>query len=383
VSLIFIHGIKPNYGKVIGINHTETINLELNKVVDILSECNNIFVRDKKETLHYLNLNNLEDCNFEYPIYEPKMLFSQSLRLKKYVGIKHPNTLLPCSKHYEYCYNIFSELKQNLIKIDTKYYKFFNRYTIPIFKHIESNGIEIDFELFSKQFYKNTNPKYFSVFNIKNMTTRPSNSFNGINLMALNQKNNSKECFIPKNDYLVELDIKAYHPTIAAKLIDYKFPTTDIHQYFADLYKKDYKEAKFITFKQFYGGIKEEYKHLEFFNLLDKYIQNLWSGYQTKGYIESPISGFRFKKENLKDLYPQKLFNYHLQEMETSINLMVLDKIIPKLKNKKTKIVHYVYDSILIDFSKEDQNIIPEIISIFGKFGFIVEGKAAKNYNEI
>ena len=51
---------------------------------------------------------------------------------------------------------------------------------------------------------------------------------------------------------------------------------------------------------------------------------------------------------------PQKLFNYYIQAFETEYNFTMLSRIFKFLEDKKSKIVLYVYDSILIDFAIED-----------------------------
>ena len=51
---------------------------------------------------------------------------------------------------------------------------------------------------------------------------------------------------------------------------------------------------------------------------------------------------------------PQKLFNYYIQAFETEYNITLLSRIFEFLKDKKTKMVLYVYDSMLFDFSLED-----------------------------
>ena len=53
-------------------------------------------------------------------------------------------------------------------------------------------------------------------------------------------------------------------------------------------------------------------------------------------------------------MHPAKLMNYMMQSLETSRNILILKEVLRYLKNKKSKIVLYTYDSITFDFSKED-----------------------------
>ena len=76
--------------------------------------------------------------------------------------------------------------------------------------------------------------------------------------------------------------------------------------------------------------------------------------FNEKGFVKTPISRRRLLKGNYKNITPQKLFNYYIQAFETEYNITLLSRIFSFLKDKKTKMVLYVYDSMLFDFSLED-----------------------------
>ena len=75
-------------------------------------------------------------------------------------------------------------------------------------------------------FYQTEETKVYTQYNLKTLTTRPSNRFGGVNYVALNKDNGSRKSFIPKNDGFIEIDITAYHPTITGHLINYIFVTS-------------------------------------------------------------------------------------------------------------------------------------------------------------
>ncbi len=183
------------------------------------------------------------------------------------------------------------------------------------------------------------------------------------------------------NDIFVEFDIGAYHPTLAAMLVDYDFGSGDIHQAFADMYKVDYAKAKELTFKQLYGGVFKEYKHLEFFKKIDIYVKDLWSKFESEGEITCPISSFVYKKENLEEMNPQKLFNYLLQNLETSMNVRILWDMITILRNKKSQLVLYTYDSFLIDWDESEKQVIEDIKDIFTKYKLNIKTKEGYDYD--
>jgi hypothetical protein len=86
----------------------------------------------------------------------------------------------------------------------------------------------------------------------------------------------------------------------------------------------------------------------------------MWNTYQY---------GKQYKTENKifmpdADITQAKLFNYIVQSKETSTNVKLLEKVLYYLKTKKTKIVLYTYDAFLFDYSKEDGNILQDIVKI-------------------
>ena len=140
------------------------------------------------------------------------------------------------------------------------------------------------------------------------------------------------------------------------------------------MYGVDYKKAKELTFKQLYGGVFDEYKELEFFKKVEKYIDDISSK-------EEVVckSGYVFKT----DMKKQKLFNYILQNTETYYNVLILEEIIRILKNSETRIVHYTYDSFLLDVSKEEKYVVLNILAIFKRFGFSTKVEAGHNYGSL
>ena len=79
---------------------------------------------------------------------------------------------------------------------------------------------------------------------------------------------------------------------------------------------------------------------------------------------------------------PQKLFNYILQNLETSTNALILWEIFRVLRGCKTKLVLYTYDSFLFDFSEDDEPEVLELISgIFKEFNLNIKQTEGYDYN--
>lgn len=366
VSLLYVRPVNATKGYMICVDHSETMSLSIDAIKQTLEGIEKIYVRDKKSVLQYLPLKALLDILPTHHTYIPE--YTQAHKYFYSKDIKNPNRIIPVVKHYEYCETVFGDLKPFNLTCDDFYCKWFNKKSSIVFSAIEANGLKVNKELFEQHFHPIEGDYVYTQYNLKTLTTRPSNTFNGVNYAALNKDTGARQCFIPRNDLLVELDISAYHPSLLANLVDYDFGGGDVHAAFAEMYKVDYKKAKELTFKQLYGGVFEQYKDLEFFKKVQVYTDELWANYQEHGWIEAPNSGYIYAEENLTDMKPQKLLNYVLQNLETSTNISILWEILKLLRGKKTKLVLYTYDSFLFDYAEEDRQVLKEIKNTIEKF---------------
>lgn len=364
ICAFYIRPLECTKGYIVSIDHSETLHTDINNVKRLLDSFNSIYVRDKKEFLHYLVLKGLLDITLNSPPYIQDYTQTHTYFYHKYPNKKDINRIIPIVKHYEYCEKIFEDLKQ---RINEPINDFYNNKATVVFNAIERSGIRVNREEFESRFHPIDGEYVYSQFNFKTLTTRPSNRFKGVNYAAINKENGDRKAFIPRNDFLFELDISAYHPTLLARLIDYEFDSEDIHQSFADMYGVDYQKAKELTFKQLYGGVFEQYKGLEFFKKVEAYTDDLWDTFQYGGSFECPISGHVYKKSELNDMKPQKLLNYVLQNLETATNVRILWEIFKALRGRKTKLILYTYDSFLFDLDKTEKVVIEEILEIFNK----------------
>ena len=378
ICAVYIRPLLATKGFVLPVSHSETQNININSIKRVLSQYDKLYVRDKKEFLHYFIFKTLFDITLNSHTYIRQYTPTHSYFYNKMGEKKDVNRIIPIVKHYEYCENMFNDLKE---RINEPINEFNNNKTTMVFNALERSGIRVDRKQFEEKFHLLDSDYTFSQYNFKTLTGRPSNKFKGVNYAALNKDNGDRKCFIARNNSLVEFDISAYHPTLLAKLVDYDFGDKDIHMAFAEMYGVDYKKAKELTFKQLYGGVFEQYKDLEFFKKVQVYTDDLWDKFQNKGYIECPISKHQFKKDELEDMKPQKLLNYLLQNLETSYNVCILWDIIKLLKNRETKLVLYTYDSFLFDFSKEEKELYNEIVSLFKKYKLQIKVNYGDTYD--
>ena len=381
VSLVYIRPIEASKGFMVCITHSESLNALNTRINDLLNKFDILYCRDKKEILHYFPNKALYDINPPPHTYIRPTTPTHELYYRQHKDNPELNLIIPIVKHYELCETIFEDLKTNINNKKTKYDEFFNSRVSVVFNAIERSGIRIHNETFNEYFHAVDGEYVHTQFNLKTTTTRPSNKFKNVNYAALNKENGCRKSFIPRNNKFVEIDISAYHPSLVARLVNYTFPTSDIHSHFASLYKVDYKKAKELTFKQLYGGVFKNYRSLEFFKRIEGFVNETWSKFNEKGFIECPISNFVYTKENLGEMNPQKLFNYVLQNMETSQNILILWDIFCILRGCKTKLVLYTYDSFLFDWDEEETELMDEIRDIFTKYKLNIKEIEGYDYN--
>lgn len=374
VCALFVRPLKDTKGYIIPIKHSETINLDIEVCKKVLNSIEEVYVRDKKEFLHYFALKHLLHPSPSLNTYIPQLTKSHT-HIQNNTNITHTNTIIPIVKHYEVCNENYKNYNFDPSN------NFYNNKVPLVFNMLEQSGIKVNTTLYEQYFDTDTEEYVHTQYNLNTLTTRPSNTFGGINYSALNKDNGERECFIPRNDIFIEMDISAYHPTLLGNILGYDFDDVDVHNSFAKMYGVEYAKAKEITFKQLYGGIFKQYENLPFFSKVKAFTQEIWKEFEQKGYIECPISKYKFEKDKLKEMNPQKLLNYLLQNLETSTNVLILWDIFKILRGKNTKLVLYVYDSFLLDVDKQEKDTIKEILEVFKKYKLNVKLKQGKNYN--
>ncbi len=378
ICSFYVRPIKGHKGYILPISHTECSTLFEDDVYLWLKSLDKIYVRDKKEFLHYTIFKQLIDVTLHLPPYIPPQTTAHTILYNRFPDLLTINQIVPITKHYEVCEQIYDDLEH---RINTVVNPFYNDRATLVFNAIERNGIKINKNEFEKHFHETEDEFIYTQYNFKTLTTRPSNKFNGVNYAALPKDNGCRKSFIPRNDVFFEFDISAYHPTLSARLVGYDFGKGDIHENFAKMYNVDYAKAKELTFKQLYGGVFDNYKDLPFFKATSEYIRTNWEKYQVEGKLICPISNYEFVNDELENMNPQKLFNYVLQNMETSVNVEILYRILNILKGKNTKLVLYTYDSFLFDVDNNEIEVLEQIKEVFNKLKLQIKSKHGLNYN--
>ena len=378
ICAFYVRPIQGHKGYILPISHTECGTLFEDDVYLWLKGLETIYVRDKKEFLHYTIFKQLIDVTLHLPPYILPKTTAHTILYSRFPDLLTINQIVPITKHYEVCEQVYDDLEHH---VNSALNPFYNDRATLVFNAIERSGIKIDKNEFKKHFYEIEDEFVYTQYNFKTLTTRPSNKFNGVNYAALPKDNGCRASFIPRNDCFFEFDISAYHPTLSARLVDYDFGKGDIHENFAKMYNVDYAKAKELTFKQLYGGVFDNYKDLPFFVATSEYIRTNWEKYNTEGKLICPISNYEFKRDELENMNPQKLFNYVLQNLETSVNIEILYRIFGVLKGKNTKLVLYTYDSFLFDVDDSEKEVLEQIKEVFNKLKLQIKSKHGHNYD--
>ena len=313
------------------------------------------FTNEPLDHIQWDNFYDQDDFTYYYPLDKMKERLSESVpKYRQSYGI-----------HFEKFHNdfikAFGDIEMNGIGVNTDFTKIFGEHML---KYIHK-----------KKIYQN--------YNFFTTTSRPSNSIHNLNFAALTPE--MRKAFSPLNDIFVEFDFESYHPRLIAKLVEHDFGDTSVYETLSRDLGVLPEDAKTITFQSLYGGIKDDVlKKSRFFRKVKHLIQVLYDEYMTRNNIETHIYKRPMRRVNLGDLNAQKLFNYYIQAYETERNVTILNELHTYLLEKKTKIVHYNYDSFLFDYSKEDgKETIYEIQKILQQDNFIVHTKVGKTYGTL
>ena len=360
-------------------NHSETLNIDIPN----LDSDTKKYTYDKKKLTHFISLNNVIDVNLSHYMKTNQPLVVDDIETSAhyFFNMRHYkkrniNKVIPVLKHLEYCRNLSKILREVIETASDSDNMSYNNEVLDNLSYIEQNGIQTESNL------------VYSEYNIYTSTGRPSNRFGGTNFAALNKKDGSRKPYVSRHKagVLVEMDYDAYHLRLIGDRIGYEFEDGSVHEHMAKLYGVDYNEAKSLSFQYLYGYIPDDIKNNnEYFNQVSIYISNIWNEYKSNNFILSDIYSKRIYRKNLTDMNANKLFNYTIQLMETENNMKALSELIPKIKDYKSKLILYNYDSFLLDFNMEDGldylKEVKEVLEQKGKYP--VKVSWGLNYHEM
>lgn len=383
----------------IPIEHSEGLNVPKNYVILFINKFKDLYCVDKKRALHLLGPIKVKDLKIVKALVEGEDVegktYNKALPIQSRDLIKDPdiNKITPIGLLMDSINREFIKYYSYITEIPEEGFKYLNNKITPLFYLLERNPIHINTEKFI-EYYSiedlNLNikdNKVYTRYNIYNKTTRPTNSFNQVNFLAIPKTLQARSLYKPQNDYFFEYDYDGYHLRLIGNEVGYKFTDESAHKQLAqhilkkeNISEEEYSEIKQTNFQAIYGNIKKEYRDMEFYKLLRGYIESTWEEFNKKGFIENKTTKVRIKKGK-EQFTETKLFNYMVQSIETSNNVEVLLQLLNTFKGKQSKIVLYTYDSIIIDACIEDGkdffNQVVEIMEQGNKFK--INRKVSKN----
>ena len=396
---LYIYSFSKEKGFIININHPEAFELSL--PLKYLESYTNIFVKEKTKALLHIPTLPYTDIQSIYYLIKNEPLDSlpktgaHTYFERKY-GAYNANKIIPIAKHHEALTQEFDALYPYISNFkEEESNKWYNEILTPTLAKMVSEGFKIN-PTFKKHFDINekfsiNENKAYGWYNFCTTTGRPTNNFNSINFSALKHDSGERDSFEADNDTLIEMDYEGYHPRIIARFIGHHIDKSEsVHTQLAQMYFETaeisdemYKKSKELTFQQMYGGINKKYLKHEYFNKTQKFIDSLWHEFNTNGYVKTVIARRKLLKGNYKNITPQKLFNYYIQAFETEYNITLLSRVFKLLEGKQTKMVLYVYDSMLFDFSLADGKELLQSLRDIISSDFPVKLKKGYTYSSL
>ena len=374
ISLLYLYDLTTDKECIVSFNHSEALSIDESLLTKLLCASKECFVLNLKYILSKVTCAHMYDANLviyfttnkpidleEYntPVHE---YFNQ-----KYSNLKDLNHLIPIVKQHEKFGDIIKEYKElfKSFNIDEAFIKY--NTAIKTLNKIEVNGLYVNSDILKETFpnVTITNDFVYSEYNPYTTTGRPSNRFDSVNYAALNKESGVRKAFKSRfgNDgFLLQFDYDAYHIRLLGELLNYDFPgKINMHEYFGRQYfgkdiltPEEYDQSKGITFKLLYGGIEKEFLEIPFFKLVDDFTKTNWKLYRDQRYLETPIYKRTLKNTFFSEMNSQKLLNYLIQSLEMEETLAILDTLTSFNEGYKSKLILYTYDSITIDFHKDD-----------------------------
>jgi len=170
-----------------------------------------------------------------------------------------------------------------------------------------------------------------------------------------------RDVVLPDNDWILELDYNAAELRVFLGLSGHEQPLGDLHKWNSTFLKTDRQHAKRSVIAYMYGG-----KSLGIGELEELYNVNVVKE-----------KHFNQDKEQVKNLFGREIksdefhaVNYTIQSTTAEIVFRNMLEIHKLLKNRKSSVKFCLHDSIVVDFSDEDRELLGEVRDIFSTTPF-------------
>lgn len=376
VSFVYFYGLERFDEWIVGIHHNDCHSFQISFLSDLVGKGN--YVYQKKY---------LSDCAQDYEA-QLAFWFESNERLDKELEIpvtirqfwnwyphqQNLNDCIPIMKWLEYC----REIKDKFVlscqnhKIDNAFVQY--NQLVTNLANIERSGLNDE----------------HCEYNPYTLTGRPSNHFNNINYAALNKTDGSRKRFVSRfgnNGCLIEIDLTGFHLYLIYLILNKPFPKNIYEELGKSYFKKvqlteeEIKQSKDLTFRQIYGGIEQEYQHIEPFNEIHELTKQLYESYKRND-LKTLLFNKKVDTKRLIGFNQSKIFNYLLQNLETEFNGQLINDLVNLTKSTKSKFILYTYDSFLIDYCFEDgKHFLQALKDIFKQIPYHL--KVGTNYHDL
>jgi len=225
------------------------------------------------------------------------------------------------------------------------------------YKNLDMTNSQVR-NIFSK--VKNS-PRYVRYNPWGTVTGRLTTTKNSFPILTLNKE--LRPVLQPKNDCFVELDFNAAELRVLFSLLGQDQPDGDIHEWIAanifdNKYTRDQSKKK--VFAWLYNPKAKNKKLNNYLNrdaLYDKYYSN--------GIVQTP-----FARDIAVD--QDKAVNYLIQSTTSDLFLTSAIEVEKALEGKTSSESFCIHDSLVIDYSKEDRELLPNLMKRFSdtKLGY-------------
>ncbi len=195
---------------------------------------------------------------------------------------------------------------------------------------------------------------------------------------VLTLKKEQRSQLVPNNDMFLDLDVNAAELRTLLALSGQEQPDIDLHEWnAAELFNNSLSrsEAKQRMFAWLYNpaaideSLEQCYNREIFRDFFSAEDQLVTTPFGRKLYVEE-----------------KKAQNYLLQSTTSDIVIENAYKIMKLLKNRKSNVAFTLHDSVVLDFAKEDRDLVMEIKEIFetNMFGrFLSTIQIGKNFGDM
>lgn len=221
-------------------------------------------------------------------------------------------------------------------------------------------------------------PPYIRYNQFGTKTGRLSTKKNSFPILTL--KKDYRSAIKPNNDLFIELDFNGAEIRTLLGLLGKDQPAIDVHDFHrTNIFGEEFTrgQAKQVFFAWLYGSrssdvVKYE-KELEQFYEKEKILNEFWDGEN----VCTPLG------KVIKDVSKHHALNYIVQSTTAELTLLQALKVNRLLQTQSSSsfVSAIIHDSIIIDFSKKDQELFQKIIRLMEstKFGnFVVNIEKGK-----